>query len=51
MPGQFFAQALTPVVLPGQRHLCLDGKTLKETIPLVCTQDVHLVASCWHKSR
>lgn len=43
--GQFFGHDLAPVSQPGQRHLCLDGKTLKGTIPLGASQGVHLVAA------
>lgn len=43
--GQFFGDYLAPVVHPGQRHLCLDGKTLKGTIPLGKSQGVHLLAA------
>ncbi len=32
--GQFFGRDLAAVAQPGQRRLCLDGKTLKGTIPL-----------------
>ena len=32
--GRFFGHDLAPVAQPGHRHLCLDGKTLKGTIPL-----------------
>lgn len=43
--GEFFGRDLTPAAQPGQRHLCLDGKALKGTIPLGATQGVHLVAA------
>jgi predicted transposase YbfD/YdcC len=43
--GQFFGRDLAQVAQPGQRHLCLDGKTLKGTIPLGSSQGVHLVAA------
>ncbi len=32
--GQFFGQQLSAATQPGERHLCLDGKTLRGTIPL-----------------
>ena len=32
--GKFFGRDLAPVGQPGERHLCLDGKTLRGTIPL-----------------
>lgn len=43
--GQFFGRALAPVAQPGQRHRCLDGKTLKGTIPLGSSPGVHRVAA------
>ena len=43
--GQFFGRDLTPVAQAGQRHLCLDGKTLRGTIPLGKSQGVHLLAA------
>jgi predicted transposase YbfD/YdcC len=43
--GQFFSHKLAPLVQPGQRHLCLDGKTLKGTIPLGASQGVHWLAA------
>lgn len=43
--GQFFGRELAAVAQPGQRHLCLDGKTLKGTIPLGASQGVHLLAA------
>ena len=55
--GHFFENQARSRLHPGTRHLCLDGKTLKGTIPLGQTQGVHLLAayprkaSCWHKSR
>ena len=43
--GQFFGQHLSAPTQPGARHLCLDGKTLKGTIPLGKSQGVHLLAA------
>jgi hypothetical protein len=43
--GQFFGRHLAPVAHPGQRHLCLDGKTLKGTIPLGASQGVHRLSA------
>lgn len=45
VPGQFFARELAAVAQPGQRHLCLDGKTLRGTIPLGASRGVHLLAA------
>lgn len=42
--GRFFARHIPRRLTPGQRHLCLDGKTLRVTIPLGSTQGVHLLA-------
>lgn len=43
--GQFFGRSRTPVTQPGQRHLCVDGKTLRGTIPLGKSQGVHVLAA------
>jgi predicted transposase YbfD/YdcC len=43
--GRFFAPQRSHRFAPGQRHLCLDGKTLRGTIPLGSTQGVHLLAA------
>jgi predicted transposase YbfD/YdcC len=43
--GRFFAKQAQRALHPGERHLCLDGKTLKGTIPLGQTQGVHLLAA------
>ncbi len=43
--GQFFGQQLSAATQPGERHLCLDGKTLRGTIPLGKSQGVHLLAA------
>lgn len=43
--GQFFGRDLAIVTQPGQRHICLDGKTLRGTIPLGESQGVHLLAA------
>lgn len=43
--GRFFARHLRVATQPGERHLCVDGKTLKGTIPLGKTQGVHLLAA------
>lgn len=43
--GQFFRRQLRAATQPGERHLCVDGKTLKGTIPLGKTQGVHLLAA------
>lgn len=43
--GRFFAGQINKPQRPGGRHLCLDGKTLKGTIPLGESQGVHLLAA------
>lgn len=43
--GQFFRRELPTATQPGERHLCLDGKTLRGTIPLGESQGVHLLAA------
>lgn len=43
--GRFFAKQVEKPLQPGERHLCLDGKTLKGTIPIGESQGVHLVAA------
>lgn len=43
--GYFFATQVHRRLQPGERHLCLDGKTMKGTIPLGETQGVHLLAA------
>jgi predicted transposase YbfD/YdcC len=43
--GRFFAQEVARRLRPGERQLCLDGKTLRGTIPLGSTQGVHLLAA------
>src|SRR6266516_3782105 len=44
--GQFFAKATRHTQpKPGERLLCLDGKTLRGTIPLGKTEGVHLLAA------
>ena len=43
--GQFFGRHLPAATQPGERHLCVDGKTLKGTIALGKTQGVHLLAA------
>lgn len=43
--GRFFAKQVNKPLQPGQLHLCLDGKTLKGTIPLGESQGVHLLAA------
>jgi predicted transposase YbfD/YdcC len=43
--GEFFGRDLAPVTQPGQRHLCLDGKTLRGTIPIGKSQGVHMLAA------
>jgi predicted transposase YbfD/YdcC len=42
--GQFFAESTCKPNLPGARQLCIDGKTLRGTIPLGESHGVHLVA-------
>jgi predicted transposase YbfD/YdcC len=43
--GSFFAKQVQKGLHPGERHLCLDGKTLRGTIPIGNTQGVHLLAA------
>ena len=43
--GRFFARQVNKPLQPAERHLCLDGKTLKGTIPLGKSQGVHLLAA------
>ena len=43
--GQFFADSSFRPSLPGERHLALDGKTLRGTIPLGESHGMHLVAA------
>jgi predicted transposase YbfD/YdcC len=43
--GKFFGEQLAPTRQQGQRHLCVDGKTLRGTIPLGKGQGVHLLAA------
>jgi predicted transposase YbfD/YdcC len=43
--GRFFQEAASHPSYPGERQLCLDGKTLRGTIPLGETHGVHLVAA------
>jgi predicted transposase YbfD/YdcC len=43
--GRFFAKPLNKPPKHTERHLCLDGKTLKGTIPLGESQGVHLLAA------
>lgn len=43
--GHFFAHQVSRRLAPGERHLCIDGKTLRGTIPLGSTQGVHLLAA------
>jgi len=43
--GRFFARQVNNPLQPAERHLCLDGKTLKGTIPLGESQGVHLLAA------
>ena len=43
--GRFFAKPIEKPLHPGQRHLCLDGKALRGTIPLGSSQGVHLLAA------
>ena len=43
--GRFFAKQLHQRPQPGERHLCLDGKTLRGTIPIGSSQGVHLLAA------
>src|SRR6266496_1350312 len=43
--GRFFAKQVQKRLRPGERHLCLDGKTLRGTIPIGSTQGVHLLAA------
>lgn len=43
--GTFFASYLPMVTQPGERHVCIDGKTLRRTIPLGKTKGVHLLAA------
>ncbi len=43
--GRFFAASLPTRSQPGERHLSLDGKTLRGTIPLGATKGVHLLAA------
>lgn len=43
--GRFFATQVRRRLEPAERHLCIDGKTLKGTIPLGETQGVHLLAA------
>jgi predicted transposase YbfD/YdcC len=41
----FFAGATSKPGLPGERQLCIDGKTLRGTIPLGQAHGVHLLAA------
>jgi predicted transposase YbfD/YdcC len=43
--GTFFASHLPTVAQPGARHVCIDGKTLRGTIPLGKSKGVHLLAA------
>src|SRR6266487_4345381 len=43
--GRFFAKQVQKRLHPGERQLCLDGKTLRGTIPIGSTQGVHLLAA------
>lgn len=43
--GPFFRRELVPLTQPGQRHFCLDGKTLEGTIPPGHRQRVHVIAA------
>lgn len=43
--GQFFREACSPSALPGARQICIDGKTLRGTIPLGEAHGVHVVAA------
>jgi hypothetical protein len=43
--SRFFAQQVSRRLRPGERHLCLDGKTLRGTLPMGSTQGVHLLAA------
>lgn len=43
--GQFFSELSSKSRRPGERQLCLDGKTLRGTIPLGEAHGVHLVAA------
>lgn len=43
--GQFFAEASTQRSRPGERQLCIDGKTLRGTIPLGQARGMHLLAA------
>lgn len=43
--GRFFAKQVQRRLQPGERHLCLDGKTLKGTIPIGSSHGVHLLAA------
>ena len=43
--GTFFASHLSKVTEQGERHVCIDGKTLRRTIPLGTTKGVHLLAA------
>ena len=43
--GRFFAKQVNKPLQPGERHLCLDGKTLRGTIAIGKSQGVHLLAA------
>lgn len=43
--GQFFAEPRAQRSHPGERQLCIDGKTLRGTIPLGQAHGVHLIAA------
>lgn len=43
--GAFFADRLPTVTQPGARHVCIDGKTMRRTIPLGKSKGVHLLAA------
>jgi hypothetical protein len=49
--GQFFAKPSSQSRRLGERQLCIDGKTLRGTIPLGKAHGVHLLAAYLPKAR